>query len=319
MMRVPTMPTPMSRPDDIYMVVDLEALVIAPQMYVIEQAAYVVVDANCNEVSSGRFCVKQTEDSAALVRKFGLPSAEPVETAIDNYVACTGDPHYVHDDDESVSWSWARGFISELSRRFVATTYAKGISLEQKAFGHRITFVDLAWYGCPKYQRPLHDPLDECRFFARYIPQLKSPDAARVATKGPRQARASINGPATSTTAPTVTVTLAANPKATASSTSPSTSSSTPSSSASSSSSSSITSPVIAYTTTKTTTTAAASATNTRPNNTGSNNVGQNNAEQNRRDRNDESKTSRLVQFVASCVEDSKVPRFRRPDGAVGL
>ena len=94
--------------------------------------------------------------------------------AVDGYRKVTHD-NYVHDYPMLYGykqWGPVRKRITQICRLYAVCAYAKGMDLEYRVFFGEIPFLDLAWWGAPKYPNDVHDPLSECRFFSQYIPDL---------------------------------------------------------------------------------------------------------------------------------------------------
>ena len=157
-----------------YAVVDVEALVLGYVVNVVEQIAFVLYDDDGREVWAEKHFIYQPYDNISLVRLYGVP-LEIVERSVAAYKRITGDEP-VHNDPHKPyeRWSVVRRHVQKACQYHARRVYAKGISLETSVFYGNIEFLDLAWWGCPKYPLALHDPLQECRFFAMYIPEIRA-------------------------------------------------------------------------------------------------------------------------------------------------
>ena len=154
-----------------YAVLDVEALMLGP-VKVVEQVAFVLFSLDTGkEIYCEKHMVYQPYDVAGLTAQYKQPLAT-VQKAVDNYCRITGD-NYVHDNPASnPSWSAVRNRVRKILRRRAVTVYAKGAQLENTVFGTALGIRDLEWWGCPKYPESIHDPLLECRFFGRFVPEL---------------------------------------------------------------------------------------------------------------------------------------------------
>jgi hypothetical protein len=154
-----------------YAVIDVEALLLG-SVKVVEQVAVVLMSASTGaEIFAEKHMVYQPENADALEAHYGQPR-HVIDAAIDAYSRITGDD-YVHDDPmNNPSWRAVRNRVRKILRRRAIRVYAKGADLERIVFGSSMNIKDLAHYGCPRYPGAIHDPLEECRFFAGYIPEL---------------------------------------------------------------------------------------------------------------------------------------------------
>lgn len=154
-----------------YAVIDVEALMLGP-VKVVEQVACVIVSAATGkEIFAEKHMVYQPHNAEGLVRHYGQPM-EVVQRAIDGYVMITHDDPVHENPMIHPTWSAVRNRIRKILRRRAIRIYAKGASLERTVFGSSLEISDLEWYGCPKYPEAVHDPLLECRFFAKHIPEV---------------------------------------------------------------------------------------------------------------------------------------------------
>lgn len=156
-----------------YAVIDVEALILGPVVRVVEQIAVVLMSASTGEeIFAEKHNVWQPKDHRELSDFYGQPF-EVVDRAISAYGRITGD-NYLHDDAlRHPVWRAVKTRIRKILRHRAIKIYAKGASLERTVFGGSIPIADLEWSGCPKYPYALHDPLEECRFFSQYIPELQ--------------------------------------------------------------------------------------------------------------------------------------------------
>lgn len=154
-----------------YAVIDVEALLLGP-VKVVEQLGCVIMSASDGaEVFAEKHMVYQPYDAEGLVRHYGQPP-EVVRTAMDGYTMVTGDDPLHDDPARFPSWSAVRNRIRKILKRRAIRVYAKGAALERTVFGSALEIFDLEWTGCPRYPEKIHDPLEECRFFARFIPEF---------------------------------------------------------------------------------------------------------------------------------------------------
>ena len=158
-----------------YAVIDVEVLLLGPVKVVEQLACIIMSSTDGKEVFSEKHIVYQPHDKENLILRYGQPESV-VQRAIDGYTMVTQD-NFVHDDPLiHPSWSAVRNRIRKILRRRAIKVYAKGAGLERIVFGSSLDIDDLEWYGCPKYPGMIHDPLEECRFFAKYIPELVAPN-----------------------------------------------------------------------------------------------------------------------------------------------
>jgi hypothetical protein len=157
-----------------YAVIDVEALLIGPRIKLVEQVAFILVSPSTGqELLAEKHMVYQPLGVAELVSTYGQPK-EVVEAATSAYTRITDDVNFVHADPMTYpSWSATRNRIRKILRRRAIKVYAKGAALERAVFKDSLFIDDLEWSGCPKYPLSVHDPLLECRFFARFIPELQ--------------------------------------------------------------------------------------------------------------------------------------------------
>jgi hypothetical protein len=157
-----------------YAVLDVEALILGP-IKVVEQVACVIMSsATGREVFAEKHYVYQPYGLESLVQHYGQPMPI-VQRAVDGYVKVTGD-NPLHDDPSTQpTWSAVRNRLRKILGRRAISVYAKGAALERTVFGTAMNIRELETYGCPRYPGRLHDPLDECRFFSGYIPELQPP------------------------------------------------------------------------------------------------------------------------------------------------
>lgn len=158
-----------------FAVIDVEALIMystrsSNAINIVEQVAIVLIDQYGREVLGEKHMIYQPMDNEQLASSYGI-SLEAVKKSSDAYTRITGDYPVHRDPKKYEKWSDVRKRVLHLCREYALIVYAKGITLENSVFYGEIEFHDLAWYGCPKYPLPLHDPLQECRFFAQYIPE----------------------------------------------------------------------------------------------------------------------------------------------------
>lgn len=153
-----------------YAVIDVEALVMG-KVDIVEQVAVVLVDMYGQEVLGEKHMIYQPLNAAQLAKSYSIDQ-QAVQKAIDGYALVTRD-NYVHDNPYSAErWGVVRKRIVSMCQRYAVAVYAKGIALEYRVFYGELPFWDLAWWGCAKYPHAVHDPLNECRFFSQYIPDL---------------------------------------------------------------------------------------------------------------------------------------------------
>jgi hypothetical protein len=145
-------------------IVDVEAIVL-PNTNIVEQVAFVHLDPRNNELFSNKFIVIQQLGVSDICAKYSL-SVPVVEKACNNYSRITGDG-IIH--QEGHRWCDVRAYMIELCCEPSVFTYAKGATLERKLFGRYFPVYELEEFNCPKYPYPIHDPLEECRFFARNV------------------------------------------------------------------------------------------------------------------------------------------------------
>jgi hypothetical protein len=152
-----------------YAVIDAEALVFGPPyVNIVEQLAIVFYDREGRERHAEHYIVHQPFTEAGLKDVYGIPG-DVVSRAISGYYKVTGD-HYIHSG--GARWRDVRGRVTAECERFAAKVYAKGPQLENALFKGALHVEDLAPFGCPKYPRKIHNPLEECRFFSQWIPEI---------------------------------------------------------------------------------------------------------------------------------------------------
>ena len=153
-----------------FAVIDVEALVMG-KMDIVEQVAIVLVDVFGKEVLGEKHMIFQPMNAEQLAQSYHL-DPHIVQKGIDGYTLVTRD-NYVHDNPYVFErWGPVRKRIVNICQRYAMAVYAKGIALEYRVFYGELPFWDLAWWGAPKYPGDVHDPLNECRFFSQYIPDL---------------------------------------------------------------------------------------------------------------------------------------------------
>lgn len=156
-----------------YAVIDVEALVLGSVINVVEQIAFVLYDIDGTEAWSEKHIIFQPHGVADLSKMYGVPR-QTVQRSVDAYTRITGDANPVHSNPRiHPKWCHIRRHILKACRDHAAAVYAKGTQLENSVFYGTINFLDLAWWGCPKYPLAVHDPLLECRFFAQFIPEIR--------------------------------------------------------------------------------------------------------------------------------------------------
>lgn len=150
-------------------VLDIEALVME-NFVLVEQIGLLIVDYTGRELYAKKFIIQQPYGVDQIQIKYSLEK-DTVEKAIKGYTLVTGD-NYIHPKSrQTYSWKNAKEEMREYIRQYKPTIWAKGAALERRVFGKEYLIYDLEEYGCPKYPYgKFHDPLDECRFFANYIP-----------------------------------------------------------------------------------------------------------------------------------------------------
>lgn len=155
-----------------YAVIDVEALILGDVINIVEQIAFVLYNINGVEVWAEKHMIYQPNNVDSLSKMYGV-SRETVQKSVDAYSRITQDDP-VHANSKVFSrWSNVRKHIQRACRDHAAVVYAKGPALEASVFYGTIEFLDLAWWGCPKYPLAVHDPLLECRFFAQFIPEIR--------------------------------------------------------------------------------------------------------------------------------------------------
>lgn len=157
-----------------YVVVDAEALIFGKHV-VVEQIAFVLISSQTGrEILAEKHIVHQPFNYLQLANKFRVPM-ETVIKAIQGYTYITHDMMYIHDDyNTSCPWRAIRGRLQKIFKNRAIKIYAKGKELEQRLLGPKYVVEELSQYDCPKYPYMPHDPLTECRFFAQYIPEIKT-------------------------------------------------------------------------------------------------------------------------------------------------
>jgi len=161
-------------------VVDVEALILGNVINIVEQIAFVLYDADGREAWAEKHFIYQPHGAEALSQIYGTP-IEVVDESIYHYKRITGDEPVHADAARFPRWAGIRKHVQRALADHAAAVYAKGISLETSVFYGAVNFLDLAWWGCPRFPLPLHDPLVECRFFANYIPEIRARSEERLA------------------------------------------------------------------------------------------------------------------------------------------
>lgn len=152
--------------------IDVEA-VILPMVNVVEQLGVVLMSAaSGEELLAERHMVYQPLDACDLSAEYELPY-DLVNRSVLAYRHITGDNPVHADPTTNVPWNAVRNRIRKILRRRAIKIYAKGAGLERSVFSGTLVVHELEDVGCPKYPGEFHDPLEECRFFSRYIPELK--------------------------------------------------------------------------------------------------------------------------------------------------
>ncbi len=158
-----------------YAVIDVEALILGPKVRVVEQVGFVLISAKTGlEILGEKFLVFQPMDANALSMYYRQPR-QVVDYAINAYGRITGDDYIHNDPNLHPIWGAVKTRIRKIINRRAIKVYAKGAALERTVFSNAFDLLDLEWYGCPKYPLAVHDPLEECRFFSSYIPELSVP------------------------------------------------------------------------------------------------------------------------------------------------
>lgn len=161
----------LKQPKGYYAVVDIEALVFGPGFKSIaEQLAIVFYDARGAECWAEHYNIFQPYTIYGLREVYGIPE-QRVASAVESYERITGDS-FLHHYPNGARWSDVKKHILAECNLFAIKIYAKGPELENELLGGRPEVQDLASFGCPKYPQKVHNPLDECRFFSRWIPEL---------------------------------------------------------------------------------------------------------------------------------------------------
>jgi hypothetical protein len=156
-----------------YAVIDVEALILGDVINIVEQVAFVLYNIDGAEVWAEKHMIYQPRTGRELSKIYGV-DMEVVQRSVDAYTRITGDDPVHNNASTFEKWANVRNHIQKACRDHAAAVYAKGTSLEASVFYGVIEFRDLAWFGCPKYPLALHDPLKECRFFAQWIPEIRS-------------------------------------------------------------------------------------------------------------------------------------------------
>jgi hypothetical protein len=156
-------------------IIDVEALVIGniKPIVVVEQVGIVIIDHYTgNEALARRYNVYQPFDFYNLCEKYAAPP-KLIQKAIDGYCTITSD-NYIHSDlSNSMRWLEVRRSVIDVCKKYATSIWAKGIQLEQFLFQPELTFQDLVYWGCPKYPYMPHDPLAECKYFKKWVPQVR--------------------------------------------------------------------------------------------------------------------------------------------------
>jgi hypothetical protein len=159
-----------------YATIDVEALIIGPTTKIVEQVAFVLTSASTGEeLLAEKWMVWQPNDIMGLCNwcRQPLPS---VARAVRAYVDITHDEPVHNDPTIHYSWSAVRNRVRIILRRRAIKIYAKGAALERDVFNHSLDIHDLEDVQdpkCEKYPYMPHDPLEECRWFAKFIPELQ--------------------------------------------------------------------------------------------------------------------------------------------------
>lgn len=156
-----------------YAVIDVEALILGPVMRIVEQVGFVLISSSTgSEIMGEKHIVYQPYDDSSLAAQYGQPQ-EVVDYASSAYKRITGDDPIHNDPMKHPTWCAVKTRLRKILRHRAIKVYAKGAALERTVFGKAFPIYDLEWTGCPKYPLSIHDPLEECRFFANYIPELQ--------------------------------------------------------------------------------------------------------------------------------------------------
>jgi hypothetical protein len=151
-------------------IIDVEAL-ITRKIIIIEQIGIVVVSEDASIVyEEHHIIVKQPLTIEQLETRFDIPKQQ-LYHAIYGYNLVTGD-NYIH--NVGMSWRSAKAIVIKIIKQYNAIAWAKGADLERKIFEKDLVIYDLADFGCPKYPWKIHNPLNECRYFAQFIPKINS-------------------------------------------------------------------------------------------------------------------------------------------------
>lgn len=156
---------------DFSVIIDFEALVLGKNVIIIEDVGLVVVNNLTRELQFAmRSQVAQPYTDEELALKYNT-SLSSVRNAIAGYYKVTGQNTYIHPyDKNTISFSALRRYISSILHDYSCIVWAKGASLERKVLPG-VYIYDLEDYGCPSFPKDInHDPLEECLFFANYLP-----------------------------------------------------------------------------------------------------------------------------------------------------
>lgn len=170
--RRPMTELPLNGGNMFYAVVDVEALILGNVINIVEQIAFVLYNLDGVEVWAEKHMIEQPLNGDELSRKYGV-DREIVQRSLDAYERITKDNHIHPKNSGYEKWATVRNHIKKAFTDHAAKVYAKGPALEISVFYNSVTIDDLALYGCPKYPGKVHDPLNECRYFAQFIPEIQ--------------------------------------------------------------------------------------------------------------------------------------------------
>ena len=151
-------------------VIDIEALVME-NFVLVEQIAVVIVDYIGRELYGNNFYIEQPLHMEELMQRYAV-SRRSLRKAIEGYQKVTQDSYVHPKTHRTYTWKGACAMLHAVMQQYQPITiWAKGANLERRVFGAIYVIYELEDFGCPKYPKDVHDPLQECRFFCQYIPR----------------------------------------------------------------------------------------------------------------------------------------------------
>ena len=131
----------------------------------------ILIDQWGREVLAEKHMIYQPLDTLQVAAAYNVKLDE-VKRSSDAYKRITADDPVHKDVRRYERWSDVRKRVRGICHDYAMRVYAKGMTLENSVFYGELELYDLEDYNCPKFPFPIHDPLQECRFFAQFVPDI---------------------------------------------------------------------------------------------------------------------------------------------------